>query len=230
MFAEGPSREGGFRSRHPHPGQIGSRYPALLATLKNSAGLQTAFRQSPEDAAAMAHLVPDGEVRFVPRTLDSPAWDVRRASPEELRRRFVAGLSRLPDRTFWFEARRFGLPAVELTAPVVAFEAARRAAERAPEWIREACARDTEGETRQSLDEVLAWRLRRVAELAAGGASRPPGDEPEEPARPAPRRGSAPRQAARRQRDAGGAPPRPDEPDEPTPPAGPADDDFPFLG
>lgn len=136
-------------------GQIGSRFPQLLATLKNSCGIQIAFRQSHEDALALTHMLPEGGERT--RSRDAGA----------------AAFARLPDRTFWFYWKKRGLEAVKLISPTVNFDGARRALDRVPADIREACQGRSGGYSRHALDRVLAARRARVAAVADGTATHP---------------------------------------------------------
>jgi|GEM_PF-3218397 len=154
------------------PAQIGRRYPALLATLKNSAGIQLAFRQSHEDAAALAHMFAADEHIRVPKTLDSPKYETRRARPEEIRQRRVDQLSRLPDRHFWFYYPKAGLDAVQLQATDVPFDRIRRQVDKLPGWFRDlGMGGSYSGMSRAVLDEVIRMRRAHMRAVAAGHAT-----------------------------------------------------------
>lgn len=153
------------------PGQIGARFPELLATLKNSCGIQIAFRQSFEDAQRLAYMLPASDLVRVPREPGSPAWDTRYARHDELRRLRVEELSRLPDREFWFYNKRSGAEAIRLRSLDVPFEEfTARAASADPEILR-LCRGHGTGISRQRLDEVIARRHAHIAAVAQRTAS-----------------------------------------------------------
>ncbi len=135
-------------------GQIGSRYPQLLATLKNSAGIQMAFRQSHEDALALKHMLPK------PKTQSRPGKQA--GTMEDAIHEFA----RLPDRTFYFYWKKRGLEAVKLVSPTVNFAEAKRLADKAPKEIRDACQGKRHGLSRSALDRILEQRRVQIDAVA----------------------------------------------------------------
>lgn len=128
------------------PAQVGAKHPTLLATLKNSAGLQVAFRQSLEDARTLAPLLPS----------EAEGAEVGLAER-------AAALTRLPERTCYLAVRALGLSAVKLRAPTVAFENVKEAARAAPVEVRGACrVGAVPAPPVAELDAVIAERLARM--------------------------------------------------------------------
>jgi hypothetical protein len=152
------------------PAQIGER---LLRVIENSCGFQTAFRQSHRDAGSMAYMLPVSDDVRIRRTPDHPKWDTRVATATEQRQHLVEELSRLENRHFWFYPKIYGSQAVKLRSPDVHFDWARREADRAPNWLRDACRGRGSGFSRVDLDEHLELRRARMVEIARGPAREP---------------------------------------------------------
>jgi len=150
------------------PGQVGSKSPLLLATIKNSCGLQIAFRQSHEDARGMSYMLPVSDSMRIRKNPDAPAWDTRIAKPEEQRRMLVEELTRLPNRTFWLYPKMLGSQAVKLEAPTVPFKEAKEFARNTPEWLRQACRGHGKGLTQRYLDDVLEMRRAHISDVSSG--------------------------------------------------------------
>lgn len=107
------------------PSQIGSRSSSLLSTVKNSCGIHSVFRQSHEDASAMAYMMPVSPNMRVKKDPDGPAYETRPLRPDEQRRAHTEELSRLQERHFWLYPKILGHQAIRLRAPDVPFKEAR---------------------------------------------------------------------------------------------------------
>ena len=154
------------------PAQLG-KFNELLPALKNSGGIQMAFRQSHEDARALSHILPTHKELRVPASPGAPAYDTRPARETEIREHLLREFSRLPQRAYWLYPRQFGMEAVLLKAPTVEFDAARRAADATPHWLREACEGRVGGLSRADLDLVLERRFAHIDAVIAGTATSP---------------------------------------------------------
>lgn len=152
------------------PAQIGER---LLRVIENSCGFQTAFRQSHRDAGSMAYMLPISDDIRVRRSPDHPKWDTRTATPAEQRQQMVEELSRLQNRHFWFYPKVYGSQALKLKSPDVPFDWAKREADEAPNWLRDACRGRGSGFSREVLDDYLEQRRARMIEVARGPAREP---------------------------------------------------------
>ncbi len=155
------------------PAQVASRSASLLATIENSCGFQTIFRQSPSDARRFNHIYPVSEHFRKKKTPDSPKYDTRIARDEEQRKHYGEELIRLPNRHFWFYPRALGRPGVKLIAPDVPFEEMVRAARRASPELRALCRGHGGGSSAKELDDVVAQRRHQIREIAGGHARDP---------------------------------------------------------
>jgi len=155
------------------PGQVGSKSPLLLATIKNSCGLQIAFRQSHEDARGMSYMLPVSDNIRIRKNPDAPEWDTRIAKPEEQKRMLVEELTRLQDRVFWLYPKMLGSQAVKLMAPTVPFQEAERFARTTPNWLRQACCGHGKGLTQRYLDSVIEMRREHIRSVSSSVHNHP---------------------------------------------------------
>jgi hypothetical protein len=224
-------------------GQVGNRFPGLLATLKNSCAMQIAFRQSFDDAKAMEHLLPVTGEREVLREPGGPPWNTRVAKPTEEKQLLKAELARMPERQFWFLWASSGLPAVHLHAPDVPFEEAKRIRDQLSPDLLAFCRRGRGGVSARALDSVLEHRRAHMRALEAGNVAHAFPDFSAPPpvvlssGRETPSAPGAPARRPRRSPSAAADHPAANVPDDalappadPVSPIPPQGDDEPFLG
>jgi hypothetical protein len=155
------------------PSQVSSKSPSLLATIKNACGLQSAFRQSFEDARQLAYMLPTDPLARKLKDPLGPAWDHKPKSDSEQKRELDEELAHLPERHFWFYPKALGSRAIEMLAPTVPFEDAEYFAAKAPPALQELCRGQGFGYAPAQLDETMAIRRAWMEAVARGSVDCP---------------------------------------------------------
>jgi len=99
--------------------QLSAVDPGLVAAMRTNIGVQVQFRTSPEDAAALAYMLPDD------------------GKGEAARRDLIGSLTRLPQRHCYFAIRDADLKAQLVLAPRIDFAALREQGERLSQSLRQ---------------------------------------------------------------------------------------------